>query len=56
MLRDEVKTLCLDSLEVSPYRTFYEKLGGRVVAGDGHKLGEKDFKTVIYAWDDISKI
>jgi len=56
MLRDDVKSLCLDSLEVSPYRSFYDKLGGRVVAHDGHKLGDKDFETVIYGWEDISKI
>lgn len=49
-------TLCLDSLEVSPYRSFYEKLGGEIVGRDGHKLGDKDFATVIYGWDDISKI
>ena len=56
MLRDDVKSLCLDSLEVSPYRSFYEKLGGRVVARDSHKLGDQDFETVVYGWEDISKI
>jgi ribosomal protein S18 acetylase RimI-like enzyme len=56
MRRDDVKSLCLDSLEVSPYRSFYEKLGGRVVAHDAHKLGDTDFATVIYGWEDITKI
>ena len=56
MLRDDVKSLCLDSLEVSPYRSFYEKLGGRVVGRDAHKLGDKNFETVIYGWEDVSKI
>jgi 3-deoxy-manno-octulosonate cytidylyltransferase (CMP-KDO synthetase) len=49
-------TLCLDSLEVSPYRAFYDKMGGRVVAGDAHKLGDKEYETVIYVWDEISTI
>lgn len=52
----EGQSLCLDSLEVSPYRQFYEKMGGSVVGSDAHKLGDEDFETVIYGWDDISKI
>jgi ribosomal protein S18 acetylase RimI-like enzyme len=56
MVREDVKSLCLDSLEVSPYRSFYEKFGGKVVGRDGHKLGDKNFETVIYSWEDISKI
>jgi ribosomal protein S18 acetylase RimI-like enzyme len=56
MTRDGVKTLCLDSLEVSPYRSFYDKMGGKVVGRDSHKLGEEDFDTVIYGWDNISKL
>jgi 3-deoxy-manno-octulosonate cytidylyltransferase (CMP-KDO synthetase) len=50
------RSLCLDALEASPYRTFYEKMGGNVVARDGHKLGDKDFATVIYGWHDVTKI
>jgi len=56
MLRDNVKTLSIDSLEVSPYRSFYEKIGGRVVGKDSHKLGNEEFATVIYGWDDITHI
>jgi hypothetical protein len=56
MQGDGVKSLCLDSLEVSPYRSFYDKMGGKVVGRDGHKLGDKDFETVIYGWSDISSI
>lgn len=51
-----VKSLCLDSLEVSPYRPFYEKLGGKIVGRACHLLGDADFETVIYGWDDISKL
>jgi 3-deoxy-manno-octulosonate cytidylyltransferase (CMP-KDO synthetase) len=51
-----IKSLCLDSLGVSPYRKFYEKLGGKVMGFDVHKLGEEDFSTIIYGWDDISQI
>jgi hypothetical protein len=54
--RDGHRSLCLDSLEVSPYRAFYEKMGGKTVGRDGHKLGDEEFETVIYGWDDIGKI
>jgi 3-deoxy-manno-octulosonate cytidylyltransferase (CMP-KDO synthetase) len=56
MIRDGKVSLCLDSLEASPYRAFYEKLGGCIVGRDGHDLGDQYFDTVIYGWDDISKI
>jgi len=56
MAKDDVRSLCLDSLEVSPYRLFYEKMGGSVVGRDIHKLGDENFDTVIYGWDDISSI
>ena len=53
---DGVASLCLDSLEASPYRAFYDKMGGTIVGHDSHKLGHQDFATVIYGWDDISGI
>jgi len=56
MAENGVTTLCLDSLEASPYRAFYDKMGGTIVGGDSHKLGDQDFETVIYGWTDISKI
>ncbi|HVF47797.1 MAG TPA: 3-deoxy-manno-octulosonate cytidylyltransferase [Pyrinomonadaceae bacterium] len=56
MMDDGTGSLCLDSLEVSPYRRFYEKMGARIVGRDSHKLGDQDFETVIYGWDDIGKI
>lgn len=56
MAENGVNSLCLDSLEASPYRAFYDKMGGRVVGRDSHKLGDQDFETVIYGWSDIHKI
>jgi 3-deoxy-manno-octulosonate cytidylyltransferase (CMP-KDO synthetase) len=56
MIRNGKVSLCLDSLELSPYRAFYEKLGGCIVGRDGHDLGDQYFDTVIYGWDDVSKI
>ena len=56
LARDGKKSMCLDSLEASPYRTFYGKLGGTIVGRDSHKLGDKDFQTVIYGWEDIGQL
>lgn len=49
------KSVCLDTLEISPYRGFYERMGGRVVAKDSHKLGDAEFPTVIYGWENLGK-
>lgn len=54
--RDGHKSLYLDSLEVSPYRAFYDKMGGKIVGRDSHKLGNEDFETVVYGWENIGKI
>jgi 3-deoxy-manno-octulosonate cytidylyltransferase (CMP-KDO synthetase) len=50
------RSICLDSLEVSPYRGFYTKMGGRIVGKDAHKIGEVDYVTVIYGWDSLDQI
>lgn len=53
MLTKGLKSMCLDALEISPYRNFYEKMGGKIVGRGCHRLGEVDFATVIYGWDDL---
>ncbi len=56
LMKEGHRSVCLDSLEASPYRRFYEKMGGREIGRDGHKLGAQDFETVIYGWDDVTTI
>ncbi|MGQ0543038.1 MAG: GNAT family N-acetyltransferase [Blastocatellia bacterium] len=48
-------SLCLDTLEASPFRTFYEKMGGSVLGRGAHKIGEENFATIIYGWDNLEK-
>jgi 3-deoxy-manno-octulosonate cytidylyltransferase (CMP-KDO synthetase) len=55
LARDGFGSVCLDTLEMSPYRRFYEKEGGRIAGRDKHWLGEKEFATVIYGWDNLNK-
>jgi ribosomal protein S18 acetylase RimI-like enzyme len=49
-------SMFLQSLRISPYRKFYEKKGGKVIGLGIHKLGDEDFDTIYYGWEDLSKI
>lgn len=53
MIKEGFGSMCLDTLEMSPYRKFYEKNGGKIVARDSHKLGDKEYATVIYGWENL---
>jgi 3-deoxy-manno-octulosonate cytidylyltransferase (CMP-KDO synthetase) len=55
MKEDGFASACLDTLEMSPYRRFYEKYGGEVVAHDSHKLGDEEFATAIYGWRSLER-
>jgi 3-deoxy-manno-octulosonate cytidylyltransferase (CMP-KDO synthetase) len=50
-----VNSLLLEALEISPFKSFYEKLGGELVGFSYHKLAEQDFKTLVYGWKDLSE-
>ena len=53
MVADGYGSMCLDTLEMSPYRRFYEKHGGKLIARDSHKLGDTEYPTVIYGWESL---
>ncbi len=53
MTKDGYTSMCLDTLEMSPYRKFYEKNGGKVIAHDSHKLGDTKYATVVYGWENL---
>jgi 3-deoxy-manno-octulosonate cytidylyltransferase (CMP-KDO synthetase) len=55
MSEEGFRSACLDTLEMSPYRRFYEKKGGEIVAHDSHKLGDTDYPTVIYGWRSLER-
>ncbi len=46
----------LEALEVSPYRNFYEKSGGKIIGRSEDKLGDEDFAIIRYGWDDLNKL
>ena len=46
-------SMYLLALEVSPYRPFYEKLGGRVVGKKQVALEGVNFNAVVYGWTNL---
>ena len=50
------KSMCLQALSVSPYRNFYKNLGGKIVSKSKHKLADEEFETILYGWNDLTKI
>ena len=46
-------SIYLLALEVSPYRPFYEKMGGRVVGKKQIQLEGIDFDVVVYGWESL---
>ncbi|CAN5682289.1 hypothetical protein BH24ACI2_BH24ACI2_14330 [soil metagenome] len=56
MIADKVNSMYLMALEVSPYKSFYEKMGGKLVGKGNHFLALVKYETVIYGWKDLSEI
>lgn len=55
MAANNFDSVCLETLEASPFRGFYEKLGGRVVGDDKHDFAGVPFKTLIYGWKNLGE-
>lgn len=47
-------SMYLLALEVSPYRPFYEKMGGKLVGNRPVQLMGIDFNAVVYGWESLS--
>ena len=56
VMDDGHRSVCLDTLKLSPFRGFYDKQGGTIVAYDKHLLGDQMFETIIYGWNDLRGI
>jgi GNAT superfamily N-acetyltransferase len=50
------RSMYLQALKASPYRNFYEKMGGKIIGESIYKLGDEDFGTVFYGWEDLSRV
>ncbi len=49
-------SMCVEVLEGSPSRFFYEAMGGRLVARARHPLAGTVLPTLIYGWDDLTQL
>lgn len=47
------RSMYLLALEVSPYRTFYQRLGGRIVGRLTIELDATPFEELIYGWPSL---
>ena len=56
MLAEGYTSMYLQALEISPYRKFYEKMGGKVIGRSTYKLGDEDFNSLFYGWENLDKI
>jgi len=43
----------LMALAVSPYKSFYEKMGGEIVGKGNHFLALAEYETIIYGWNNL---
>ena len=50
------RRMYLQALSASPYRNFYEKMGGRIIGESVYRLSAEDYETVFYGWEDVGEI
>jgi len=55
MISGGVNSMYLMALAVSPYKSFYEKMGGQVVGRGNHFLALVEYETIIYGWNNLRK-
>ena len=53
LVANNMNSLSLTALEASPYKRFYEKMGGRLVERKTTNIESKSYATVIYGWDKL---
>jgi GNAT superfamily N-acetyltransferase len=53
LIRDKRCSMYLYALEVSPYRAFYEKMGGHVIGRKQIEIEGIQFDELIYGWDNL---
>ena len=55
-LESNIKSMIVWVLKQSPYRKFYEKLGGKYLGEKTLDYGGVDYVAIAYGWNDISPI
>lgn len=56
LINSGYESMYLEALVNSPFKSFYEKMGGKLIGQDNFKMDNENFNTVIYGWDDLTII
>ena len=54
LISDGMHSMYLLTLEASPYKSFYEKMGGRMVGRTAIEIAGVKYTELIYGWDKLS--
>ena len=55
LIKSNMNSMSLLALEASPYKSFYEKMGGRVVGRKTVEMAGVEFTALVYAWDSLAE-
>jgi ribosomal protein S18 acetylase RimI-like enzyme len=53
LVRNGKSSMYLLALDVSPYRSFYEKMGGRVIGRKQIEIEVRMYDELVYGWDNL---
>ena len=56
LVRRGKRSMYLEALEVSPYRSFYEQMGGQVIERRETEIEGEMFNLLVYGWEDLVEI
>ena len=56
LLGSGIATMLVWTLADNPYRRFYERLGGKIVAERDIEIGEQKLTEVAYGWDEVATL
>ena len=54
LLKSGLDTMLVWTLADNPFRPFYERLGGKLIAEKDIEIGEQKLREVAYGWDTLS--
>lgn len=56
LITQNINSIILEALEVSPFKEFYAKNGGKMVGFSSIELAGEEFKGLAFYWEDLSEI
>ncbi len=53
LIAQNINSLALTALEISPYKSFYEKMGGHLIERKTTNIEGASYATIVYGWDRL---